>query len=111
MAREGICLGRFRIRCLMKEEDLKAIQPRRFTPRTTDSRDVKATQNLLAIIKAEECAVGKIIVGDITYIRLRNGKFCYLAIWQDKLTRRIIGWSLSNLMTTELVVSALQKAL
>jgi transposase InsO family protein len=111
LARSGISLGRFRIRRLLKEEGLQAIQPRRFTPRTTDSRGVKAAPNLLATIKAEECAVGKIIVGDITYIRLRNGKFCYLAVWQDKVTRRIIGWSLSNCMTAELVVSALQKAL
>jgi transposase InsO family protein len=96
----------------MKEEGLKAIQPRRFQPRTTDSRGVRAAPNLLAAIKPEECAaVGKIIVGDITYIRLRGGKFCYLAICQDKLTRRVVGWSLSNLMTAELVVSALQKAI
>jgi transposase InsO family protein len=111
LARGGIRLGRSQVRRLMKEESLKAIQPRSFKVRTTHSRGVKAAPNLLAAIKAEECAVGKIIVGDITYIRLRNGKFCYLAIWQDKLTRRIIGWSLSSIMTAELVVSALQKAI
>jgi putative transposase len=110
LARSGISVGRCRIRRLLKEEGLKAIQPRIFTPRTTDSRGVRAAPNLLATIKADECAVGKIIVGDITYIRLRNGKFCYLAVWQDKVTRRIIGWSLSNIMTAELVVSSLQKA-
>lgn len=110
LARGGVCLGRARVRRLMKEDGLKAIQPRSFKPRTTDSRGVKVVPNLLAGIKSEECTVGKIIVGDITYIRLRNGKFCYLAVWQDKLTRRIIGWSLSNIMTAELVVSALQKA-
>jgi transposase InsO family protein len=59
---------------------------------------------LLAWIKAEESAVGKIIIGDITYIRLRGGRFCYLAVWQDKVTRRIIGWSLSLEMTAELVI-------
>lgn len=111
LSRGGIRLGRASVRRLMKEEGLKAIQPRSFKPRTTDSRGVKAAHNLLAAIKAEECAAGKIIVGDITYIRLRNGKFCYLAVWQDKLTRRIIGWSLSDIMTSELVISALQKAI
>jgi transposase InsO family protein len=107
----GVRVGRFQIRRLMREQDLKAIQPRRFTPRTTDSHGVRAAPNLLAAVKAKECAVGKIIIGDITYIRLRNEKFCYLAVWQDKSSRRIIGWSLSNIMTAELVVSALQKAL
>jgi transposase InsO family protein len=111
LARSGVHLGRCKIRRLMKEQGLKAIQPKSFTPRTTDSRGVKAAPNLLTGIKPEECAAGKIIVGDITYIRLRNGKFCYLAVWQDKWTRRIIGWSLSREMTQELVVSALKKAI
>lgn len=31
-------------------------------------------------------------------------------MWQDKLTRRIIGWSLELEMTAGLVISALQKA-
>lgn len=95
----------------MKEEGLKAIQPKAFQPRTTDSKGVTAAPNLLARVKLEECAAGKIIIGDITYIRLRGGQFCYLAIWQDKVTRRIIGWSLSSEMTAELVISALQKAI
>lgn len=107
----GIKVGRFQIRRLMKEEGLKAIQPRSFTPRTTDSRNVKAAPNLLAEVKISECAAGEIIIGDITYLRLRNGKFCYLAVWQDKVTRRIIGWSLSPEITAEIVISALKKAL
>lgn len=107
----GVKVGRFQIRRLMREQGLKAIQPRSFTPRTTDSRNVKAAPNLLAEVKTSECEAGKIIVGDITYLRLRNGKFCYLAVWQDKVTRRIIGWSLSPEMTQEIVISALKKAL
>ncbi len=58
----------------------------------------------------EECAPQKIIIGDITYIRLWGGKFCYLAIWQDKVTGRIIAWSLSLEMNADLVISALKKA-
>jgi len=95
----------------MNEEGLQAIQSKRFQPKTTDSKGTTAAPNLLAEIKLEECAAAKIVIGDITYIRLRGGKFCYLAIWQDKVTRRIIGWSLSLEMTQELVISALQKAI
>lgn len=95
----------------MKEEGLKAIQPKSFKPRTTDSKGVKASPDLLAGIKIEECAATKIIIGDITYLPLRNGKFCYLAMWQDKVTRRIIGWSIAETMTAELVISALEKAI
>ena len=111
LAKGGVKVGRAAVRRHLKEQGLKAIQPRRFTPRTTDSRGVKAAPNLLAGINSGECAAGKIIVGDITYIPLQNGRFCYLAIWQDKVTKRIIGWSLALEMTQELVISALQKAI
>lgn len=100
------------MRSLMKEENLKAIQARVFKPKTTDSKGTRATENLLAQgLPQEAMSVGRIIIGDITYIRLRGGKFCYLAVWQDKLTRRIIGWSLASEMIADLVISALEKAM
>jgi putative transposase len=111
LAKTGVKVGRSRIRRIMKEARLKAIQPRSFTPRTTDSRGVAApAPNLLSQVKSQEPAAGKLIVGDITYLPLRNGKWCYLAVWQDKVTRRIVGWSLGDSLTAELVISALQKA-
>lgn len=111
LEKTGVKVGRLQIRRLMREQNLKAIQPKSFKPKTTDSKGTKASPNLLAEIKVQECAVGKIIVGDITYLPLRNGKWCYLAVWQDKVTRGIIGWSLSETMTAELVISALHKAI
>ena len=111
LQKEGIKIGRFRIRQLMREQQLKSIQSKSFKPGTTDSRGVKAAANLLAEVKIEECAVGKVTIGDMTYLPLKNGKWCYLAVWQDKVTRRIVGWSLANTMTAELVISALQKAI
>ena len=95
LAKQGVKVGRFQIRRFLKEQNLKAIQPLSFKPRTTDSKGVKAATNLLAEVNLAECAAGKIILGDITYIPLRGGRFAYLALWQDKVTRRIIGWSLS----------------
>lgn len=109
--REGIRIGKYQVRQLMKEQGLRAIQPRTFVPKTTNSKGTIASPNLLKEIKLEECAPAKIIIGDITYIPLQNGSWCYLAIWQDKVTRRIIGWSLSGSMTAELVISALEKAI
>jgi putative transposase len=94
----------------MKEEGLQAIQSKRFNPRTTDSKGGKAAPNLLTGTKLEAGASGQIIIGDITYLPLRNGKFCYLAMWQDQVTRRIIGWSVAETMTAKLVISALEKA-
>lgn len=111
LQKSGFKVGRAAVRRLMRDQNLKAIQPKSFKPRTTDSKRTLAAPNLLAQIKVEECALGKIVVGDITYVTLRNGRWCYLAVWQDKITRRIIGWSLQNSMTAELIISALQKAM
>lgn len=111
LSKAGTKIGRRKVSGLMKEEGWQAIQRKVFKPKTTDSKGVTTSPNLLKDLNLAECAVHKIIIGDITYIRLRGGKFCYLAMWQDKVTRRIIGWSLSMEMTQELVVSALQKAI
>jgi len=72
LAKDGFNIGRARVRRLMQAHNLKAIQPRSFKPRTTDSRGVKAAPNLLAGVQTEECAAGKIIIGDITYLPLRG---------------------------------------
>lgn len=45
---EGHIVGRYQVRTLMKKEGLKAIQPKSFVPKTTDSRHGKAIcKNLL----------------------------------------------------------------
>lgn len=111
LSRSGVSVSRQKVRRLMTGEGLKAIQSKAFKPRTTDSKGVAAAPNLLGAVKVEECVAQSIIIGDITYIRLRGGRFCYLAIWQDKVTRRIIGWSLALEMTAALVISALKKAI
>jgi transposase InsO family protein len=52
-----------------------------------------------------------VIVGDITYLPLRSGKWSYMASWQDKFTKLVVGWAVSERMTDELVTSALEKAI
>lgn len=109
---QGIAIGRCKVRRLMREQGLKAVQPKSFTPRTTDSKHNKlVSPNWLRDKANEPQNWGEVIVGDITYIRLAGGRFCYLAIFQDKLTRRIVGWELLAEMTAALVVRALEKAL
>ena len=109
--KDGVKIGKYQVRQLMKEQSLMAIAPKKFVPKTTDSKGTLASPNLLKDVKIEECAPTKIIIGDITYIPLQDGSWCYLAMWQDKVTRRIIGWSLAATMTADLIISALQKAI
>ena len=66
---------------------------RAFVPKTTDSKDAFGfSPNLLKDQSNENLGQGLCLVGDITYLPLQNGRFCYLATFQDKYTRRIVGW-------------------
>ncbi len=106
---QGIKVGRYRVRSLMREQGLKAIQPRSFVPRTTVSDNQRASPNLLK--EASPRVPKTVLVGDITYLPLRDGKWCYLASWQDKVSKRVTGWKVSERMTDDLVIDALEKAL
>lgn len=89
-----------------------AIQPKSFVPKTTNSKHgFRISPNLLKDNQVEIYLKGQVIVGDSTYLGLRNGKFCYLATFQDKYTRRIVGWAIMAEMTAELVVRALEMGL
>lgn len=105
----GIRAGRYRVRRFMIEQGLRAIQPRSFVPKTTVSDNRRASPNLLTSISPSEPRA--VLVGDITYLPLINGKWCYLASWQDKVSKRITGWKVSDRMTDSLVIGALDKAL
>jgi putative transposase len=112
LQRCGERIGRFAVRRVMRAENLRAIQPKKFVPKTTDSSHGQSVNpNLLARAETKATEPGAVLVGDITYLPLSNGQWCYLAIWQDKFTRRIVGWAVSARMTAELVIRALQKAL
>jgi putative transposase len=50
--KSGLKVGRYVVRQLMREQGLKAIQPKSFKPRTTDSKGTIASPNLLAADKS-----------------------------------------------------------
>ena len=106
---DGLTVGRRLAGSLMRKQSLTAIQPKRFVPRTTDSsHDFGYSPNLLKAAD-EPQQTGQVIVGDITYLPLSNGKFYYLATFQDKFTRRLVGWQVSANMTAQLVIDAFNR--
>lgn len=108
---QGYEVGRHQLRRLMQQAGLKAIQPRSFIPRTTDSRhEGPFSPNLLLDIDFPT-APGKVLVGDITYLPLAGNEWGYLAAWMDLYSRQIKGWSLADNMSEELVHSAFRKAI
>jgi transposase InsO family protein len=104
-------IGRHRVRSVMRAENLHAIGRRRFKPQTTDSKHGQPiSPNLLKNPLNASAGCGEVLVGDITYLRLSSGGFCYLACLQDKFTRRIVGWKVSTRMTAQLVIDVFLQA-
>ncbi len=50
-------------------------------------------------------------VGDITYLPIDGGKFCYLATVIDLSSRRLAGWAIADHMRADLVTDALAAAI
>jgi len=102
--------SRERVRRQMRALGLKAIIKRRFKV-TTDSHHKKpVAPNLLK----QDFAMSKINqawVGDITYIRVSNHQWVYLAVVMDLYSRKIIGWAMNKRMKADLVCDALTMAL
>ena len=96
---------------LMNSQGLRAIQPKSFVPKTTNSRHRLGYSPNLLIDAPEPTSLNDLWVGDISYIPLTDGRFCYLAILMDRYSRRIIGWQLDQSMTEELVIPALRSAI
>ena len=105
---QGETIGRRRVRRILQQEQLHAIQPKSFVPRTTNSRHGRAmSPNLL-----EELIITQprqVLVSDITYLPLQSGQWAYLATWLDLYSRKVVGWKIAETMTAELIIGALQK--
>jgi len=95
----------------MRDQGLRAIQPKSFVPKTTNSKHrLGYSPNLLLEVK-EPVKMNQLWVGDITYIPLRSGAFCYLAILMDRYSRFIVGWQVDQSMTEGLTLAVLRIAI
>lgn len=91
---------------IMHEEGLSA-RPRRRRKATTDSsHSLPVAENLLARDFVRS-APNQAWVSDITFIPTEEG-WLYLATTLDLYSRRIVGWSMRERMTSDLVIDALQ---
>jgi transposase InsO family protein len=111
LKRRDVLCGVGRVARLLKTQGLRAIQPRSFKPKTTESRHrLGYNDNLLSSYNCLS-SINEVWVGDITYIPLRGGRFSYLSMLMDLFSRRIIGWSYRRTMGEELVIDSLKKAI
>ena len=95
---------------LMQRNGIRARGKRRFRITTTDSRHQPsgAAPNLLNR-NFTAAAPNQVWVGDVTYIATKEG-WLFLAVVMDLFSRRIVGWSLGEQITSEIVIDALRMA-
>jgi transposase InsO family protein len=94
---------------LMREHALRAATARKFRHTTDSNHAYPVAENALNR-EFERSGPNEAWVSDITYIPTREG-WLYLVCVLDLYSRRVVGWSMSERMTSDLVISALQMAL
>jgi transposase InsO family protein len=104
-------VSRYKASKVLGKYGLKAIQPRSFVPKTTDSRHAYNISPNLLLGRIAPSRPDEVWVGDITFIPLAGGRWCYLSVWMDLYSRKIIGWQLEDHMKEELITAAFKKAL
>ena len=93
---------------VMRELDLKAVQPRAYRVTTIHGEDDEYPGDLLDRDFTAHTP-GTRLVGDITYLRTGEG-WLYLATVIDLATRMVVGWQIADHMRTSLVIDALEMA-
>jgi putative transposase len=103
----GLLCGLHRIERLMREQALRARPRRRGLPQDKGARSVIADNVLDRQFQAE--APNQKWLADFTYIWTAEG-WLYVAVVLDLYARRIVGWSMQESMTSQLVADALMMA-
>ena len=104
----GIPVGKDRVQKLMQQHGIRAKGKRRFKVTTDSNHELAVSPNLLG----RQFTVDKpdrVWAGDITYIATDEG-WLFLAVVIDLFSRQVIGWSLRDDMTREIVIDALRMA-
>lgn len=106
LCRQGYCVGRHRVRRLMRLMGIEAVYPR---PRTSDPHPHHKTYPYL-LKGLEITRPNQVWCTDITYIPVKRG-FLYLVAVMDWYSRKVLSWRLSNTMDASFCVEALEEAL
>jgi transposase InsO family protein len=109
MQEAGFDIGQYRVRRLMKLNNLIVKRKRKFKVTTDSAHNKPIAKNLLKQDFFAERPNQK-WVGDISYIWTGEG-WLYLAVIIDLFSRRVVGWAMSRRMKKELAMEALQMAI
>ncbi len=93
---------------LMHDNDIRARTARKFRNTTDPNHPLPVADNLLGR-QFDAQGPNERWVADITYLPTREG-WLYLAVVEDLYSRMVVGWAMSDTMTSRLVVDALGMA-
>ena len=106
LRRLGYCVGKKRVRRLMRKMGLMPIYQR---PRTSKPHpEHKVYPYLLRGLSIDR--PNQVWCADITYIPMRRG-FLYMVAIMDWYSRKVLSWRLSNTLEADFCVAALEEAL
>ena len=106
LRRQGYCIGRHRVRRLMRLMGIEAIYQK---PRTSKPNlQHKIYPYLLRELNINR--PNQVWCTDITYIPVKRG-FMYLVAVMDRFSRKVLSWRLSNTMDSRFCEEALEEAL
>jgi putative transposase len=108
----GVRCSRKRVSRLMRKAGLFGCGGRRRKVRTTLRSQIERTPPAPDLVKRNFTpeAPDRLWVADITYVRTWEG-WLYLSFVLDTYSRRVVGWSMTNHLKTELVLDAVNMAI
>ena len=92
----------------MKKANIRSITVKKFRAIPSKERVVERENILKRDFSTK--TINQKWAGDITYINTLKHGWCYLASVMDLHTKKIVGYSFSRTMTTELITKALENA-
>lgn len=108
LGKRGLVVNHKRVLRLMREDNLLALQPKRFVVTTDSHHSLEIAVNLARRMKLT--AINQLWVADITYIQVWR-EFVFLAVVLDAFSRKVVGWELSRNLGDRLALKALEKAI
>ncbi len=106
LRREGFAVGRKHVATLMKKMGIEALYKKPNTSRRHPAHPIYPYLLRNLDIKRPN----QVFAADITYIPMKRG-FVYLFAVMDWASRRVLSWRLSNTLTTDFCIEAVQEAI
>ena len=109
LQQQGVACSENTVARIMRREGIRSQAARKFKATTNSQHHLPVAANVVDRNFQRE-RPNELWLTDITYIPTREG-WLYLAVVLDACTREVVGWSMKERMTTDLVSDALRMAI